>query len=238
VAAQVKSPNVVIPLQALFEVMSDGVLITDARGQRSYANRALNELVGGDARAPFGSVKPPVWLSEDQHDRYQALVTSVTKGGLHDATLSLEWTILCEGGLQRPVSIQLIPMNGVGSSIAALLWLVIPSEPDLAVSGPGRLAHLEESLRRIAAEVTRAGLDVSHVINTNSLDHEELAVLSRREREVLQQLLDGHRVVSIAKKFEVSEHTVRNHIKSMFRRLDVHSQAELVSLVRDLQTGG
>ncbi len=32
----------------------------------------------------------------------------------------------------------------------------------------------------------------------------------------------------IAELLEVSEHTVRNHLKSIFRKLEVHSQAELV----------
>jgi len=30
----------------------------------------------------------------------------------------------------------------------------------------------------------------------------------------------------------VSEHTVRNHLKSIFRKLEVHSQAELVGMIR------
>jgi DNA-binding CsgD family transcriptional regulator len=56
--------------------------------------------------------------------------------------------------------------------------------------------------------------------------------LSPREREVLEHLLRGHRVSSIARELGVSEHTVRNHLKSMFRKLAVHSQADLVRLVR------
>lgn len=237
-AAQVKAPNVVIPLQALFEVMSDGVLITDVRGQRSYSNRALNDLIGGDARDPIGSNEPPSWLPADQHDRYRSLVSSIRKGGLYDATLSLEWTVLSKSGPSRSVAIQIIPMNGSGSPVSALLWLIIASEPVPVAAGPARLAQLEESLRRIAGEVTRAGLDVARVVNTRSLDHDELASLSRREREVLGQLLEGHRVISIARELGVSEHTVRNHIKSMFRKVDVHSQAELVSLVRKIQNAG
>ena len=61
----------------------------------------------------------------------------------------------------------------------------------------------------------------------------ELGRLSPRETEVLDRLLEGHRVTSIADQLEVSEHTVRNHLKSMFRKLGVHSQAELVGLVRN-----
>jgi DNA-binding CsgD family transcriptional regulator len=45
-------------------------------------------------------------------------------------------------------------------------------------------------------------------------------------------LLEGHRVVSIAAELGVSEHTIRNHLKSIFRKLGIHSQAELVRHVR------
>lgn len=49
-----------------------------------------------------------------------------------------------------------------------------------------------------------------------------------REREVLAMLVDGIRIAQIAKALFISEATVRNHVKSLFRKLRVHSQAELV----------
>ena len=52
--------------------------------------------------------------------------------------------------------------------------------------------------------------------------------MTPREQEVLAQLLAGRRVASMARALFVSEHTVRNHLKSIFRKLHAHSQAELI----------
>jgi DNA-binding NarL/FixJ family response regulator len=59
----------------------------------------------------------------------------------------------------------------------------------------------------------------------------ELAELSAREREVLQQLLQHRRTAAIARALFISPHTVRNHIKHMFTKLNVRSQQELLDLV-------
>jgi len=64
------------------------------------------------------------------------------------------------------------------------------------------------------------------------LSHPNLAELSRREVEVLGHLVAGKRVPSIAAELHISPHTVRNHLKSMFRKLDVSTQAELIECVR------
>ncbi len=56
--------------------------------------------------------------------------------------------------------------------------------------------------------------------------------LSVREREVMTQLADGYRVSEIATRLFISPHTVRNHLKALFRKLDVHSQDELIRLAR------
>ncbi len=56
--------------------------------------------------------------------------------------------------------------------------------------------------------------------------------LTKREKEVVLELLDGGRVATIAKLFGVSPRTVSNHLKTAFAKLDVHSQAELIELVR------
>lgn len=60
------------------------------------------------------------------------------------------------------------------------------------------------------------------------LGAQELEVLSEREREVLTAVVDGLRVTQIAHLLFLSQHTVRNHLKAIFRKLGAHSQSELI----------
>jgi DNA-binding CsgD family transcriptional regulator len=59
-----------------------------------------------------------------------------------------------------------------------------------------------------------------------------LHLLSARERQVLALLGQGYRPRSIAEKLGVSPDTVRNHLKSMFRKTGTHSQEELTEVLR------
>jgi DNA-binding NarL/FixJ family response regulator len=59
----------------------------------------------------------------------------------------------------------------------------------------------------------------------------EVAVLSDREREVLGLLLDHKRPPAIAKALFISQHTVRNHLKSIFSKMNVSSQQELLDRI-------
>jgi len=65
----------------------------------------------------------------------------------------------------------------------------------------------------------------------------ELRQLSRREREVLRLLLANHKPQTIAKRLFISLHTVRNHLRSIFEKLDVHSQTELLARFGRYETG-
>ena len=56
----------------------------------------------------------------------------------------------------------------------------------------------------------------------------EFAELSAREIEVIERLVDGKRVRQLATELFISPHTVRNHLKNIFGKLNVHSQAELI----------
>jgi DNA-binding CsgD family transcriptional regulator len=56
--------------------------------------------------------------------------------------------------------------------------------------------------------------------------------LSSRESEILSHLVGGGRVASIADKLFISRHTVRNHLRNIFWKLGVHSQAELIERVK------
>lgn len=56
-----------------------------------------------------------------------------------------------------------------------------------------------------------------------------LQQLSRREREVLRLLIANQKPQIIARTLFISLHTVRNHLRSIFDKLAVHSQTELLT---------
>lgn len=101
--------------------------------------------------------------------------------------------------------------------------------------GSSQTSGLASSLDRIAREIQTISLfagaadigDIPH-------DHPDIAQLSPREREILTKLLSGLRVPAIAEKLFISPHTVRNHLKSMYRKLEVPDQNGLIEKIRSL----
>jgi DNA-binding NarL/FixJ family response regulator len=87
------------------------------------------------------------------------------------------------------------------------------------------------TLQRIAREVDglATALDLAReVVPPPRPEPVGLEKLSAREREVLAGLIEGKRPRGVAQELFVSVHTVRNHVKAIFRKLEVHSQVELV----------
>jgi DNA-binding NarL/FixJ family response regulator len=104
---------------------------------------------------------------------------------------------------------------------------VLSSPAPLEASRDG----LAEHLRRIALEVRAAGLLTSatgHVARPP-----ETTGLSGRQVEVLDRILAGSRVPAIARDLYLSQSTVRNHLSQIFRKYGVHSQVELIELLRE-----
>ncbi len=67
----------------------------------------------------------------------------------------------------------------------------------------------------------------------DGLDREGIALLrtlTRRERRILSDLVDGLTKAEIADRLGVSEHTVRTHQQNLHRKLGVHSRLELMRL--------
>lgn len=91
-----------------------------------------------------------------------------------------------------------------------------------------RLATLEGLVRRIAFEVrsvTSTAPDRPPVPDAD-------VRLTSRELEILDLLMSGQRVPGIARTIFVSQSTVRNHLCSIYRKLAVHSQQELLELMQ------
>jgi len=84
--------------------------------------------------------------------------------------------------------------------------------------------------RRVLDRVERDRLLLCYDQEKNSLQvtRARLATLSRREREILAELMDGRQVREIARDDFVSEATVRTQVKSILAKLEVSSQLAAV----------
>ena len=70
---------------------------------------------------------------------------------------------------------------------------------------------------------------------TPELPEAVTSLLSPRECEVLLAFRANPRTNAVAKQLHISPHTVKNHLKAIFRKLDVSSQAELLARLADAQ---
>jgi DNA-binding CsgD family transcriptional regulator len=94
----------------------------------------------------------------------------------------------------------------------------------LAVSEDGAGAPLATSAQGHAGAPHRVvGRDGRH---KNGLSH--------REAEVVRLIVSGVPVRTVGSRLSISPHTVRNHLKSCFRKLNVRSQIELVNRAHQL----
>jgi DNA-binding CsgD family transcriptional regulator len=100
----------------------------------------------------------------------------------------------------------------------------------------------------VVGSTSESGLDATHRALADAFAHEralswaaqrtndpkpelDLSMLSQRERDVVLALRRGLRLSDIARVLGISNHTARNHLKHVFRKLGVHSQVELLSVI-------
>lgn len=95
----------------------------------------------------------------------------------------------------------------------------LASEVVLLESGP-------EGLGRVVLSALR---DLRHPLDALVDDFSHQHRLSPREREVLKLLVQGHDTRGLADRLGISPHTVRDHLKNVFRKTDNRSRSELLS---------
>jgi len=78
--------------------------------------------------------------------------------------------------------------------------------------------------RVVLAVVREIGEPPDHLVNSYAAQHG----LSPREREVLQLLIRGYDTAGLAEHLGISPHTVRDHLKNVFRKTSNRSRSELL----------
>lgn len=144
------------------------------------------------------------------------------------------------GGMEMPVVI-LTTSNEESDLVASLRngaqgYLLKDMDPDELVgalrdivAGKNVVAHhLTDMLARVVQGGTNPGAQVNPFLE-----------LTPREREILQLLAEGQSNKMIARNLDISDGTVKLHVKSILRKLGVHSRVEaaVMAVERGIQRG-
>lgn len=229
-------------LHELWEHASDAALVIDDAGCCAYANPAFLRVFGptppGPRRLAMLTVESELLLLRTiEHLRR---VTGRRKAALHLDVVGVEGIVGANA-----VVVRIEDRGGEGDRTVVQLHRQprgpLAADP-LAPTALARLGQIEAVLERVLdqfegtadAPVPPAATAVTTSTpgaTSTTVDLElRIRELTPRELEVVSLLRLGHRVSTIARTLVISPHTVRNHVKAIFRKLEVHSQAALVEL--------
>jgi DNA-binding CsgD family transcriptional regulator len=208
--------------KSIFDDLSEGVLVVDQAGHRVYSNAALNAFVATNACFPHGTVEPPPYVPADQRQRYLQAVQGSSSLLVLDGsgTTSTSLDLVAAGKPRLRTRVTIGAFSGSRGRFA--VWLFQPERA--AATWPVWMASPNDG----TSSGLRQSLD-GYLVNRTGMT---VGSLTRREKDVLQLLLEGHRVASIARRLHVSPQTVRNHLKGVFHKLGAHSQVELLDALR------
>jgi DNA-binding CsgD family transcriptional regulator len=200
-------------------------VIMNAEGQLLGVSRAFSEAVGFERDSLIGSRHPFPWCPAAQASRCRKRFSLLASDGLGElGVTSMSWRCQVEGDqacMDGPICLAVSDAN-----------LLEESHEGTQESGI-RARDLEAAVQRIALEVARLGKQTpSDPVQINHQACDGLELLSAREWEVLNPFIAGRRVASIAKLLCISPHTVRNHLQSIYRKVGVGSQSELIDKLR------
>jgi PAS domain S-box-containing protein len=132
-------------------------------------------------------------------------------------------------GVNRPFTCSLSPFFGEATRGFVLYDVAVVTESNRAE----RASDLERHLWRIASEVQASGILDRFNSVPQLANLPQMADLTSRQWEILSHLLQGQRVPTIAAELYLSQSTVRNSLSAVFKRFGVHSQAELLRVLKD-----
>jgi PAS domain S-box-containing protein len=149
-----------------------------------------------------------------------------------DAVASVVVRIRRHDGEWRAVSVAVGNVDDVADGNDHTAFTLAPQ----GAGNPGnlreRITALEQRLWQIAHEVAAAGVIPALGRMPDPAAVPGLQDLSSRQWDIVTRLMRGERVGTIAREMFISRSTVRNHLSVIYRKVGVHSQAELVERLR------
>ena len=205
-----------------YEPVKFAIGIMDRSGVVTSVSNDLDEVIGVDAddfigRQLLPADKQALWMrffSAPPSQRGCAMSLPFPPPSRHPFASHLQCLLVCLAGSD------------------SICFIISQEPPQYIPFESSRTAELEQHLVRIAHEVQASGVIGSMNALPDPLRFPQLRALNSKQWDVLTRLLRGDRVPAIAKEMYLSQSAVRNHLSEVFRRFDVHSQSELLALLR------
>jgi PAS domain S-box-containing protein len=155
------------------------------------------------------------------------LLLALGRSTVESRGVALRLRVRSYEGVWLPVRCETIPLcDHNPPRFAVAIW---SRDAEGDTSADQRAARLESHLWRIAREVAASGIGDAATTGETWRTDPVVREMSPRQLDVLRRLLRGKRVPSIARDLYLSESTIRNHLAAIYRRVGVHSQAELIA---------
>src|SRR6185503_9423283 len=206
-------------LRAVLDIAIEGIWVVDPSGRTIIGNHRMAELLavepGELAKGAAASLLDPAGYA----DLRQRLAKRVPGE-------RFELFLTRRDGQRRWLEVTSVPLGDSTGHLTGTLLMCI-----------------DVTLRKLPShQIGRAAAPANGLAQRGQARAPEavpgLSRLSGRECEVVRMLLLGDRVPVIARNLYVSQSTVRNHLSSVFRKLRVRSQQELIVLLRERNQGG
>lgn len=195
-------------------------------------------------------MNPTVHIVDDDTDFREGLAWLLDSRGLSNRSWEGAQPFLQSLQLQKPtweccvllLDIRMEPLSGLAAfeQLKAMGWpwpvlfLTGHGDVDMAVKAVknGAWDFLEKPFQNnLLVDRVEAARQAALVMQTEAQERlqfqQALAALSVREREVLEQLLQGHYNKNIADHLGITQRTVEFHRANIFDKLHVHSAVEL-----------
>lgn len=191
----------------------------------------LIERISGDAEVlfavPVSELLGHSLLSLVDHDAVPRCLSALGEASASQNGVTLHLDIRGDSAKPRlRCEVLFLPLEP--SPSVSFVFLPIPHDELVGLEST-KLSAMLLRLGRGAEVVHLADAMFRGVANT---DLPGLDALTTRELEIVARLMSGHRPPSIAGDLFLSQSTVRNHLGSVFAKLGVSSQQDLLNLLR------
>jgi len=197
------------PLEEMFECTTDAVFGTDRHMRVRFWNKFCEELFNINKSKALGRKCYELICGKDMLGN-DFCGSDCKIGKHHDkSSPNRNWDLVIKpnGGENVVVNIGSYYTTGHSDN----------SDTDIRVFHSMRTINCHQLIRRLALK------------SVTTADDNNINRLSKREYEILRLVSSGISTKNIADQLGISHTTVRNHIKNIYAKLEVHSQAEAIN---------